>query len=83
MQKWMLFLDLALLTQFKVTFGVGIINSNSKKPKNYSIIHSQFLCVCSNDLIRVVTLNATVMAFGSLTYLVGCGVEGRLLLHLD
>ena len=28
----------------------------------------------SNDLIRVVTLDATVMASGSLTYLVGCGV---------
>jgi len=26
------------------------------------------------DLIRVVTLNATVMASGSLAYLVGCGV---------
>ena len=29
-----------------------------------------------NDLIRVGTLHATVMAFGSLTYLVGCGVYG-------
>jgi len=28
----------------------------------------------SNDLVRVVTLHATVMASGSLTYLVGCGV---------
>jgi hypothetical protein len=27
-----------------------------------------------NDLIRVVALHATVMASGSLTYLVGCGV---------
>jgi len=27
-----------------------------------------------NDLIRVVTLDAAVMASGSLTYLVGCGV---------
>ena len=27
----------------------------------------------SNDLVRVVTLHATVMASGSLTYLVGCG----------
>ena len=27
-----------------------------------------------NDLIRVVTLHATVMASGSLAYLVGCGV---------
>ena len=26
------------------------------------------------DLIRVVTLHATVMASGSLAYLVGCGV---------
>ena len=27
-----------------------------------------------DDLVRVVTLHATVMASGSLTYLVGCGV---------
>ena len=31
----------------------------------------------SNDLIRVVTLHATVMASGSLTYLVGCGVASN------
>ena len=35
------------------------------------------------NLIRVVTLHATVMASGSLTYLVGCGVEGRPLPYLD
>lgn len=29
------------------------------------------------DLIRVVTLHATVMASGSLTYLVGCGGAAR------
>ena len=28
----------------------------------------------SNDLVRVVTLHATVMTFGSLTYLVGCSI---------
>jgi len=28
----------------------------------------------ANDLIRVVTLHAAVMASGSLTYLVGCGI---------
>ena len=28
-----------------------------------------------NDLIRVVTLHATIMASGSLTYLMGCGVN--------
>ena len=28
----------------------------------------------SDDLIRVVTLHATVMASGSLAYLMGCGV---------
>jgi len=44
------------------------------------VIVSSYL---SNDLIRVVTLHAAVMAFGSLTYLVGCGAEGRLLLYLD
>ena len=42
--------------------------------------HSSFTI---NDLIRVVTLHAAVMASGSLTYLVGCGVDGRLLPHLD
>ena len=31
----------------------------------------------SNDLVRVVTLHATVMASGSLTYLVGCGVASN------
>ena len=44
------------------------------------VIVSSYL---SNDLIRVVTLHAAVMASGSLTYLVGCGAEGRLLLYLD
>ena len=29
----------------------------------------------SNDLVRVVTLHATVMASGSLAYLVGCGMK--------
>ena len=29
----------------------------------------------SNDLVRVVTLHATVMASGSLTYLMGCGMK--------
>ena len=37
------------------------------------VIVSSYL---SNDLIRVVTLHAAVMASGSLTYLVGCGVYG-------
>ena len=37
----------------------------------------------SNDLVRVVTLHATVMASGSLTYLMGCGVYGtKTLPHL-
>ena len=30
-----------------------------------------------NDLIRVVTLYAAVMASGSLTYLVGCGIASN------
>jgi len=29
------------------------------------------------DLIRVVTLHPTVMASGSLTYLVGCGIASN------
>jgi len=37
----------------------------------------------SNDLVRVVALHATVMASGSLTYLMGCGVYGtKTLPHL-
>ena len=31
----------------------------------------------ANDLIRVVTLHATVIASGSLTYLMGCGVASK------
>ena len=31
----------------------------------------------SNDLVRVVTLHATVMASGPLTYLMGCGVASN------
>jgi len=30
-----------------------------------------------NDLIRVVTLHATIMASSSLTYLVGCGIASN------
>ena len=37
----------------------------------------------TNGSTGVVTLHAKVMASGSLGYLVGCGVEGRLLLYLD
>jgi hypothetical protein len=36
--------------------------------------HSSFTI---NDLIRIVTLHATVMASGSLAYLVGCGVASN------
>ena len=39
-----------------------------------SPIHSNTRVTRINDLIRVVTLDATVMASGSLSYLVGCGV---------
>ena len=38
-------------------------------------ISASYACAL-DDLIRVVTLHATVMASGSLTYLVGCGVYG-------
>jgi hypothetical protein len=36
--------------------------------------HSSFTI---NDLIRVVTLHATLLASGSLSYLVGCGVASN------
>jgi hypothetical protein len=41
---------------------------------NPSPIHRNIRITRINDLIRVVTLDATVMASGSLSYLVGCGV---------
>jgi len=41
---------------------------------NPSPIHRNTRVTRVNDLIRVVTLHATVMASGSLTYLVGCGI---------
>ena len=41
-----------------------------------SPIHRHVRVTRVNDLIRVVTLHAAVVAFGSLTYLVGCGVYG-------
>ena len=53
---------------------------------NYAIIefiHRNIRVTRVNDLIRVVTCNAAVVTSGSLTYLMGCGAEGRLLLYLD
>ena len=41
-----------------------------------SPIHRIIRVIRANDLIRVVILHATVMASGSLTYLMGCGVYG-------
>jgi hypothetical protein len=41
---------------------------------NPSTIHRNIRVTRINDLVRVVTLHATVMASGSLTYLVGCGI---------
>ena len=51
---------------------------------NPSTIHRNIRITRVNDLIRVITLlQATVMASGSLAYLMGCGDEGRLLLYLN
>jgi len=50
---------------------------------NPSPIHRNVRVTRVNDLIRVITLHATVMASSSLTYLMGCGVEGRPLPYLD
>jgi hypothetical protein len=41
---------------------------------NPSPIHRYTRVTRVNDLVRVVTLHATVMASGSLAYLMGCGV---------
>jgi hypothetical protein len=41
---------------------------------NLSPIHRNIRVTRVNDLIRVVAFDATVMASGSLTYLVGCGI---------
>ena len=43
---------------------------------NPSTIHRDIRITRVNDLIRVVTFHAAVMASGPLTYLVGCGVYG-------
>jgi hypothetical protein len=45
---------------------------------NYAIIefiHRNIRVTRVNNLIRVITLNAAVMASGSLAYLMGCGME--------
>ena len=41
---------------------------------NPSPIHRNIRVTRVNDLIRVVTLNATLLASGSLTYLMGCSI---------
>jgi hypothetical protein len=40
---------------------------------NVKILNHSYFTI--NDLVRVVTLHAAVIASGSLTYLVGCGVN--------
>jgi len=40
---------------------------------NVQILNHSYFTI--NDLVRVVTLHAAVIASGSLTYLVGCGVN--------
>ena len=57
-----------------------LVLSDSTNP---SPIHRNIRVTRVNDLKRVIPLHAAVMASGSLTYLVGCGAEGRLLLYLD
>ena len=44
---------------------------------NPSPIHRNIRVTRVNDLIRVVTLHAAVMASGSLTYLMGCGIASN------
>ena len=39
-----------------------------------SPVHRNIRVTRIDDLIRVVTLHATVMTSGSLTYLIGCGI---------
>ena len=69
--KTTLFIAVVLQGSFYRTFCVGKIMLSlslsialSELPRRY-------------DLIRVVTLHATVMASGSLTYLMGCGVASN------
>ena len=45
--------------------------------RNPSTIHRNVRATRANDLIRVITLYATVMTSGPLTYLVGCGVASN------
>jgi hypothetical protein len=42
---------------------------------NVKILNHSYFTI--NDLVRVVTLHATIMASGSLTYLMGCGVASK------
>jgi len=42
-----------------------------------SPIHSNIRVTRVNDLIRVVTLHATLLASGSLSYLMGCGLASH------
>ena len=44
---------------------------------NPSPIHRNVRVIRVNDLIRVVTLHAAVIASGLLTYLMGCGVASN------
>ena len=44
---------------------------------NLSPIHRNIRVTRVNDLIRVVAVDATVMASGSLTYPVGCGIASH------
>ena len=44
---------------------------------NPSPVHRNIRVTRVNNLIRVVTLHATVMTSGSLTYLVGCGIASH------
>ena len=49
---------------------------------NPSPIHRDISITRVNDLIRVVTLDRTVAASGSLTYLVGCGIASTTAIRL-
>ena len=66
--KTTLFIAVVLQGSFYRTFCVG------KIMLSLSLSIATIRVTRVNDLIRVVTLHATVMASGSLTYLMGCRI---------
>jgi len=71
-------LEFLKTTLFIAVVFVRLVLPDILRRANYAIIkfiHRNVRVNRVNDLIRVVTLYATVKASGSLTYLVDCGIK--------